>query len=147
MGRHSPKTEESASGAPIPLTRETVTQHAAGLPRSAAFLFSLIAKMTHGSIVIGLPDGRQFAFQADEPGCTAKVDIRDWRVARKVLFGGSLGFAEAYLDEHWDSPDVTAVLQLFCKQINTSKEIRFVVFEKITLFLHFWSRPTMLDTK
>ena len=122
MGRHSPRTEKSASVAPIPLTRQTVMQHGAGLPRSAAFLFSLIAKMTHGSLVVGLPDGRQFAFQADEKGCAAQVDIRDWRVARKVLFGGSLGFAEAYLDEHWDSPDVTAVLQLFCQNAHLFEE-------------------------
>jgi len=122
MDRDSSETDNSNIGIPISLTRENVAQQAAGLPRSAVFLFSLIAKMTHGSLVVGLPDGRQISFRADGPGCEARVDIRSWRVARKVLFGGSLGFAEAYLDDLWDSPDVTAVLQLFCENAHLFEE-------------------------
>ncbi len=122
MDRHSSETEKSSTGIPISLTRGNVALHTAGLPRPAKFLFSLIAKMTHGSLVIGLPDGRRFSFQAEGPGCGARVDIRDWRVARKVLFGGSLGFAEAYLDELWDSPDVTGVLELFCENAHLFDE-------------------------
>lgn len=122
MDRHSSETDISAAGKPILLTRENVGQQTAGMPRPARFMFLLIAKMTHGSLVVGLPDGRRFSFQADGPGCSAQVDIRSWRAARKVLFGGSLGFAEAYLDELWDSPDVTAVLQLFCENEHLFEE-------------------------
>ncbi len=115
MERRSSEAEATAGTKPISLTRDNVARHTAGLPRSAAFVFALVTRMSHGSLVVGLPDGRQFSFQADGPGSSARVDIRSWRVARNVLFGGSLGFAEAYLDALWDSPDVTAVLQLFCE--------------------------------
>jgi len=32
--------------------------------------------------------------------------------ARRLFLGGSVGFAEAYLDGEWDSPDLTALLHL-----------------------------------
>ncbi len=122
MNRHSSETENTASGKQISLTRENVAQLSTGMPRPATFLLSLVVKMTHGSLVLYLPDGRRYCYHADNPGCSAEVNIRSWHVARKVLFGGSLGFAEAYLDELWGSPDVTAVLQLFCENEHLFEE-------------------------
>jgi len=122
MDRHSSENGNLAIEKPILLTRDNIAAISAEIPRPAAFMLSLIAKMTHGDLVLGLPDGKLLAFHTDGPGCSARVDIRSWHVARKVLFGGSLGFAEAYLDELWDSPDVTAVLQLFCENEHLFEE-------------------------
>ena len=38
--------------------------------------------------------------------------LRNGRVARRYLTGGSLGFAESYIDGDWDTPDLATLLAL-----------------------------------
>ncbi|HQT47905.1 MAG TPA: cyclopropane-fatty-acyl-phospholipid synthase family protein, partial [Acidocella sp.] len=65
-----------------------------------------------GSLTLELPGGSVHRFHGTEPGPTATLIIHDSRVITRTLFGGSLGFSEAYLKGWWDSPDVTEMLLL-----------------------------------
>ena len=49
------------------------------------------------------------------------MNVRDMAVFDQVLAKGDIGFAEAYLDGHWDSPDLTALLKLLADNRDTLK--------------------------
>ena len=41
------------------------------------------------------------------------MEVRDYAFARKVLTAGDIGFADAYIAGHWDTPNLSAVLEFF----------------------------------
>ena len=53
---------------------------------------------------------------------SAVVNIKDVKAYRSLLLGGSVGAGEAYMDGHWDSNDVTAVVQVFARNLPTLDE-------------------------
>ena len=75
-------------------------------------MLRLAAHIRLGHCAIRLPDGRQVTVAGDPSPLHATVEIRRARAARRLLLGGSVGFAEAYLDGDWDSPDLAAFLEL-----------------------------------
>jgi len=70
-------------------------------------------RLTKGELTMALPNGRRLRFDAPEDGVTAEMRIHDWRCLRKVLAGGSMGFAEGYIDGDWSSPHLARLLALF----------------------------------
>lgn len=78
-------------------------------------LRTLLAAGEHieiGCLTVTLPDGSQRVFRGPKPGPQAALAIRTNRAARQILFGGNVGFAEAYMDHGIDSPDMAAMLEL-----------------------------------
>lgn len=49
-----------------------------------------------------------------EPGPAAAMAIHDHAFAWRLLNGGDIGIAEAYLRREWDTPDLTQFLYIFC---------------------------------
>ncbi len=82
----------------------------AGLNGWIRAALAIIANITHGSVIVALPDGRKFRFDGATPGDTGVILVRDIRFAKKLLLGGGIGFAEAYLDGQWDTPDLRTLL-------------------------------------
>ncbi len=65
-----------------------------------------------GKLTIHLPGGDVHRFEGAEPGPSATLIINDSRTIAKTIYGGSLGFSEAYLNGWWDSPTLTEMLLL-----------------------------------
>ena len=42
------------------------------------------------------------------------MKVHDFGFASRLLRGGDIGIAEAYLRGEWDTPDLTQFLYLFC---------------------------------
>ncbi len=78
----------------------------------ARVLQVVLSGLHYGSIRIVLPSGRELRASGHEPGPDAMVHLRRWRALRRLLLGGDLAFAEAWIDGDWTSPDLTAVMQL-----------------------------------
>lgn len=76
-----------------------------------------------GKILITLTDGRQVLFDHGLPGPEADVIVHDYDFARRALAGGDVGFAEAYMDSQWSTPDLTAVLEFFSENFDTSGKL------------------------
>ena len=72
----------------------------------------LISTIRHGRLRIRLPNGRILASSDAEAGLQAVLVIERWRALRRLAFGGDVGFAEAYVDGDWTSPDPVALLRL-----------------------------------
>jgi len=70
------------------------------------------ARLRCGSLVITTPSGVRVANLGAEPGPAAELMLHRWRALRRLVFGGDLGFSEAYLDGDWDSPDIAAFIEL-----------------------------------
>ena len=82
--------------------------------------FSLLSR-TLGSISDGALDvvcpERTWSFGDATAPTRAVVCIDDPRVFTKLLTGGDIGFGEAYVDGHWSSPDLVAVLRLAIRNL------------------------------
>lgn len=96
---------------PIDVTAENL-RRLPGLPLLVRFTFRILLQLKVGSLVAILPDGRRLRFRGDEPGADAVMQIRDFGLARRIVANGALGAAEAFLEGMWDSPNITAFLEL-----------------------------------
>jgi cyclopropane-fatty-acyl-phospholipid synthase len=86
--------------------------HAA--PAAARAVFGLLARLRMGTLDVQLPDGAQAHFVgSDTPEPRAAIRLHDWRVCGASLKSGDIGFAEAYIEGSWTSPDLAALLRLF----------------------------------
>jgi cyclopropane-fatty-acyl-phospholipid synthase len=83
-------------------------------PAAARTVFALLKKLQHGTLDVQMPDGAQARFGSGAAH-EAKAALRlvDWRVCSAALKSGDIGFAEAYIDGHWTTPDLAALLRLF----------------------------------
>ncbi len=64
-----------------------------------------------GEVVIGDPQaGRE----------TPSIEVRHPRFYRRVLTGGSLAVADSWMDGDWETPDLTAVIRLFTRNLATA---------------------------
>jgi cyclopropane-fatty-acyl-phospholipid synthase len=72
----------------------------------------LSSRLQQGSLTITTPSGMRVANPGAQPGPQAELTLHHWRALRRLLFGGDLGLAEAYLDGDWDSPDLAALIEL-----------------------------------
>ena len=82
------------------------------VPRSGRLLLSLLARLRHGRLNLVVPGGQSFSFTGDLPGPDATIHLEDWQVFDDVRRSGDVGFAEAYLDKRWQTPDLRALLEL-----------------------------------
>lgn len=65
-----------------------------------------------GELALTLPDGTRHRVRGGRPGPAAEVTLVSLRAIRRFATGGSLGWAEAYLDGEWTTPDLRAVMAL-----------------------------------
>jgi cyclopropane-fatty-acyl-phospholipid synthase len=72
----------------------------------------LVSGLRHGRLRVVLPSGAVIDKTGDQDGPEATIVIRRWRTLRRVVAAGDIGFAEAYMDGDWTTPDLTAVIQL-----------------------------------
>ncbi len=64
----------------------------------------------YGSIVWVLPDGEQVRCTGTEPGPDIRIEVKDYRFLRRCLTAGAIGFAEGYMADEWDTPDLAHLL-------------------------------------
>ncbi len=77
------------------------------------YLIALLTRGIHaGQLDLTLPGGEHHTIAGPESGPQAAVTIHRWRTLRRLAFGGGVGFAEAYMDGDWDSPDLAPVIEL-----------------------------------
>ncbi len=95
-------------------------------PASARAVFSLLKRLRHGTLDVQLPDGTQAHFGSGDDGePRAGMRLLDWSVCSAALKSGDIGFAEAYIDGRWTTPDLVALLKLFIANRNTIEDLIF----------------------
>ncbi len=56
----------------------------------------LIGRLRHGRLKVILPSGAVVEAGGSEPGPDAVIVLRRWRMLRRVLTSGDIGFAEGF---------------------------------------------------
>src|SRR5881275_2181122 len=98
----------------ISVTSETVHATFPELPHLVRLALGFGSKLKHGTLDVTLADGRMVRVGGNGPGPAAVMKIYDYGFASRLLRGGDIGIAEAYLRGEWDTPDLTQFLYLFC---------------------------------
>ncbi len=97
----------------LPVTADTIDRLTADLPSGIRFALGYALRIQRGALTIILPDARALLFQGAGPGPEAVFEIKDFAFARRLATGGDIGFAEAYLNGEWDTPNLARFLELF----------------------------------
>ncbi|WP_374989939.1 class I SAM-dependent methyltransferase [Rhizobium sp. TH2] len=75
----------------------------------------LLGKLTsgirYGRLRIVLPSGAVMEKTGPEDGPEATIVMQHWRMLRRVITGGDIGFAEAFMHGDWTTPDLTSVIR------------------------------------
>lgn len=76
----------------------------------SSILRSLDGRIDKGELTIILPDQSTHSVKGNAPGPLAELHIHDYRFMRRILRFGSVGFAEAFMEQDCSSPNMRAVL-------------------------------------
>lgn len=66
----------------------------------------------YGRIELTLPDGKRLTFAGSEAGPMAALTLGSWRPLWRIATGWDIGFAEAYMNGEWSSPDLPTLLKV-----------------------------------
>lgn len=93
-------------------------------------------RLAIGVLDVRMPDGDCLRYSGTEPGPRASIEVRDERLFGRLLRDGALGFAEAYIDGDWDSPDLLAVIDLGARnQVRFAEDLRGSLTSRLTRML------------
>lgn len=111
---------------------KTASAHTASTTRPLSFaeraLFSAFAQLKRGRLHLELPDGSAHTFGdpafttprelAPAVPDTAVIRVRRERFFSRCFWHGDIGFAEAFMDGDWETPDLTAVIGWFILNVD-----------------------------
>lgn len=128
-------------------------QLSTGQKTARSLVFTLLGKLYFGSLTV------VESFSANEPKqqtvfghsqnshITAVIEVKNPAFYSRVLAGGSIAAAEAYMDGWWDSPDLTAVMELMAINSSTldNLEGKSSIFTKLSHRITHWLNRNTLE--
>lgn len=72
-------------------------------------LLKALDRLDSGTLQLVTPDGQVRVFEGKNPGESASIELRDWRVLPNMLRKGNIGFAEDYRAGNWETDNLTAL--------------------------------------
>ncbi len=90
-----------------------------GLSIGRRFLVQLARQVEHGQLLIRMPSGEAIHCTGPQAGPSGTLVLHRWRTVRRMLVGGDIGFAEAYMDGDWSTPNLTALIELAARNHET----------------------------
>lgn len=83
-----------------------------GISNRKSGLMELLNRLEFGQITLEMPNGVKRQFVGNSAGPSAQITINSNLFFPRILLYGEIGFAEAYFEGVWDSPDLQALLDL-----------------------------------
>ncbi|MEX1146904.1 MAG: cyclopropane-fatty-acyl-phospholipid synthase family protein [Sphingomonadales bacterium] len=81
-----------------------------------------LARVDEGRVRVTFPDGRRITCGAGPSNVTADLIIQAPGFYRRILTGGTVGFAEGFVDGDWDSPDLPRLLRVLAGSVGHVRE-------------------------
>lgn len=106
-----------------------------------SLVLKMLDRIQHGRIVLTEGDDQRILGRAQ--GVTARITVRHPGFYGKLLFGGSIGVGEAYVDHLWDSEDLVALVRLMAlntEQLNKMERGFAWLLRPFQLFSHYRNR-------
>ena len=69
-------------------------------------------RLEFGELVVEMPGKQELKYIGNLPGPAARIEVKSKRLFSRLVFRGEIGFAEAYLDGDWDTPDLQNLMDL-----------------------------------
>jgi len=124
------------SSAPVVATPE-VLDRLNGVPKLARFALRMMLSIEYGSATIHLPGGTALRFEGRTPGGHGELQINNFSAVRRLLTGGGIGFAEAYIAGDVESPDLAQFLEVFARnRPMMMKALRMGMFDWVHRLYH-----------
>ncbi|HEV7257250.1 MAG TPA: cyclopropane-fatty-acyl-phospholipid synthase family protein [Bosea sp. (in: a-proteobacteria)] len=93
-----------------------IAEQALALPRgislSRLFVRRLLLRIVIGRLTIVTPEGERLSSRPVASGPQATLVLKNWRAMRRLLLDGDIGLAEAYRSGDFETPDLTALIEL-----------------------------------
>lgn len=74
-----------------------------------------LKNIKRGELIINFPDRTPLSFKGQVDGVKAEIEIKNYDFYIKSLFGGDIGFGEAYVEGYWTTNSLVDVVQLFAE--------------------------------
>ena len=128
----------------ISVTPDNLDTRLSDLPRLVRLALGFGSRLRRGTLDVTLPDGRVVRLGGLEPGPAAAMMVYNYSFATRLLNGGDIGIAEAYLNGDWDTPDLTQFLYVFCVNHELIKAMlgNKPVMRFIQMVQHWFNRNT-----
>lgn len=89
------------------------------MPRKFRAVAKVLSKnWDAGRLTLKLPDHEELKLSGAKPGLTASMTVRDYNFVDRVFSRGLLGFGEGFMAGEWDTPDLSALLLTFSRNLD-----------------------------
>jgi cyclopropane-fatty-acyl-phospholipid synthase len=123
----------------ILVTPDTVGELSKNYPFAVRQALKFGLMLERGRLDVEMPDGTLLRFQGAEAGPEAEMVIHSLDFAKDLASGGEVGISEAFIKGHWESPDLTHFLELFCvNQPVIQKLLDGKPFVRLFQRVHHW---------
>jgi len=78
-------------------------------------VYGLLQRLVHGRLEVAPPDGAERSFGDPAAPAPLRLELRNWRLFPRLVWGGDIGFGESYADGDWDCDDLTGAIRLFIR--------------------------------
>jgi len=76
-----------------------------------------------GKLTLTLPDREQVRLHGQHPGPAGDMTVRDYNFVDRVFKNGLTGFGEGFMAGEWDTPDLSALLMTFSRNLDRMNAI------------------------
>ena len=111
-------------------------------------LFSQLKKIKHGKL--NIVEGRKKYTFGHSKDIIANIHVKNPLFYRHVLFGGSIGSSESYIQGYWDSSDLTKVIEIMAINEQTMDEMEGwfkLLVRPIFKIMHYLNKNTLEGSK
>ena len=109
------------------------------------FVFMNLKKISFGYLHLTDSKGKEHFFGNNKSLLKARIKINDPSFCYKILRKGSSGLAESYMKGEFETEDLTSLIELSAKNINTTHG--FVGFFEFSLIKNFLKNNILRNTK
>ncbi|MFN9928537.1 MAG: class I SAM-dependent methyltransferase [Phenylobacterium sp.] len=86
---------------------------------------TMIRNWAVGTMTFVLPDGRELRLEGAEAGADARLIIHDYDFIKRTISNGTIGFGEGYMAGEWDTPDLSALLEVLASNFARFEKVAF----------------------
>ncbi|MEO1066191.1 MAG: cyclopropane-fatty-acyl-phospholipid synthase family protein [Pseudomonadota bacterium] len=132
----------------VVVTHANMRTVAKGMPMLARAALKTLLDIEKGTLTVQFPNGVVIRIDGKAPGANARINLRSFDLAKRVVTRGDVGVGESFMDGEWDSPDVASVLLLFCenRHLTTARQRKF--WSNLLLkFVHWRNENTQKGSK
>ena len=112
-------------------------------------IFKSILNINNGYLKVSFPDNSELFFGDSKSKLSGNIEIKNWGTLTQIFNSGSIGFAEAYMDQKIDSKDISKVLHIMALNRNLNNKIMYgkKLHRYINYIKHLFKANTITGSK